>query len=98
MNVRSIAWSAMARNEFEIIFIMIGESCYVYKGEQFLNQILLVDGVFPKPICCFFFETIILAKSVVGKNFSVVELWAIHPNIYERLNRSGWLIENTVLA
>jgi hypothetical protein len=98
MNAGSIAWSAIARNDFEIIFIIIGESCYVYKVEQFLNQILLVDGVFPKPICCFFFETIILAKSVVGKNFSVVELWTIHPNIFERLSRSGWLIENNVLA
>jgi|TARA_B110000211_G_scaffold62710_1_gene71530 hypothetical protein len=98
MNNEPIAHSLVEGSEFKIIFIVIGESCYVYKGEKFLNQLLLLDGVFPKPIGCIHFETIFLAKFTFGKDFSAANLWAVHPDILERLRCAGCLVENNVLA
>lgn len=68
-------------------------SYYVYKGEEFLNQILLADGEFPSPILCVNFETIIDVKRVIGENFSLAAYWMIHPEIIDRLRADKHLIE-----
>lgn len=68
-------------------------SYYVVKGDEFLNQLLLVDGEFPKPILCMNFETIFDAKRFLGDDFSLASCWAIHPEIIERLRKDECLIE-----
>ena len=82
-------------DEPAIILLGIDQSSYyVYKGDEFLNQMLLVDGVFPKPIFCMHFETIFDASLALGEGFSLANLWAIHPEILERLRSEGCLIED----
>lgn len=76
--------------------ILIGldrRSYYLFKGEEFLNQILLADGEFPSPILCVHFETIFDAKKVLGDAFSIAQCWTIHPEIFQRLKDTDCLIE-----
>lgn len=68
-------------------------SYYMYKGDEFLNQLLLVDGEYPKPVLCVHFETVIDAKRVLGDGFSLMQCWAIHPEIIARLRNDDCLIE-----
>ncbi|KIC47733.1 hypothetical protein [Tateyamaria sp. ANG-S1] len=80
--------------EPDIILLGIEKtSFYMYKGEKFLNQLLLSDGEFPKPVLCVNFETLFDAKRVLGDGFSPATSWAIHPEIIERLRRDDDLIE-----
>ncbi len=68
-------------------------SYYVYKGDEFLNQLLLADGNFPTPILCVNFDTIFDAKRVLGEDFSLGACWVIHPEIVARLREDKYLIE-----
>ncbi|MEP1352910.1 MAG: hypothetical protein ABJX32_05050 [Tateyamaria sp.] len=80
----------------EPAIILLGiekRSYYVYKGDEFLNQLLLVDGEFPTPILCVNFDTIFDAKRVIGGGFSLAAYWAIHPEIIARLRADKYLIE-----
>lgn len=79
--------------------ILIGfekKTYYLYKGDEFLNQILLSDGEFPKPILCVNFETIFDASRVLGEEFNVSQCWGVHPEIVERLRETDCLIETDV--
>lgn len=66
---------------------------YMYKGDEHLNQLLLVDGDFPTPILCVNFETIFDVKRVIGEDFSLASYWMIHPEIIARLRADKYLIE-----
>ena len=76
--------------------IVIGlekKSYYLYKGDEHLNQLLLVDGEYPKPVLCVHFETIIDAKRVIGPSFNIGTCWGIHPEIIARLRDTKILVE-----
>jgi len=68
-------------------------SYYVYKGDEYLNQLLLADGEFPKPVLCVNFDTVFDAKRVIGEHFSLAAYWVIHPEIVNRLRDDKYLIE-----
>lgn len=68
-------------------------SYYLYKGDEFLNQLLLADGDYPKPVLCVQFDTIIDARRVIGPSFSLANCWGIHPEIIARLRDTKQLIE-----
>lgn len=77
--------------------ILVGienSSYYLYRGDDYLNQLLLVDGEYPKPVMCLNFETIFDAKRVMGDGFSLASCWAIHPEIVARLREEDILIES----
>lgn len=69
------------------------KSYYLYRGEEFLNQLLLADGEYPKPVLCVHFETVIDAKRVIGPSFTLADCWGIHPEIIERLRDTKTLVE-----
>jgi hypothetical protein len=69
-------------------------SYYLYKGDDHLNQILLADGEFPKPILCMNFDSIFDARRFMGDGFSLASCWAIHPEIVARLRTDNCLIES----
>lgn len=71
-------------------------SYYLYKGEEFLNQLLLTDGEYPKPVLCVHFETIFDAKRVIGPSFTLTDCWGIHPQIIARLRDTKTLVEKEV--
>lgn len=82
-------------DEPPIILLGIDKSSYyVYRGDEFLNQMLLVDGEFPKPILCLHFQSIFDAKRFMGDGFSLASCWAIHPEIISRLRDEDFLIES----
>lgn len=68
-------------------------SYYLYKGEEFLNQLLLTDGEYPKPILCVHFETVFEARRVIGPSFTLADCWGIHPEIIARLRDTKTLVE-----
>ena len=68
-------------------------SYYLYKGEEFLNQLLLTDGEYPKPILCVHFETVFEARQVIGPSFTLADCWGIHPEIIARLRDTKTLVE-----
>jgi|TARA_B110000908_G_C9871000_1_gene278360 hypothetical protein len=81
----------------DIVLVGIDQkSYYMYKGDEFLNQLLLVDGAFPKPVLCKHFQSIFDARMALGDDFSLVSCWGIHPEIFERLRNDGCLIEENL--
>lgn len=81
----------------EPAIILLGidkNSYYVVKGDEFLNQLLLVDGDYPKPVMCMNFNTIFDAKRFLGEDFSLASCWAVHPEIVARLRDDEFLIES----
>ncbi len=80
--------------EPEIVILGVdGESYYLYKGDDYLDQVLLVDGDFPKPVLCVNFESKFEVLRVMGEGFSLAKCWAVHPDIVQRLKDSDFLIE-----
>ena len=69
------------------------KSFYLYRGDDHLNQILLADGNFPTPILCVHFADIFAAKALLGADFTLADLWGIHPTIVTRLRESDALVE-----
>lgn len=81
-------------DEPEIILIAVEQKNYfVYKGEQHLDQLLLVDGTFPTPILCVNFDSLFNATVMIGDGFNISACWGVHPEIVKRLRSSGFLIE-----
>lgn len=81
-------------DEPEIILLAIEKKkYYMYKGDDHLNQLLLSDGVYPKPVLCVSFDSLFDARRIIGDGFSVSSCWAIHPEIIERLRTEKCLIE-----
>lgn len=80
--------------EPEIILVSLERKSFcVYKGEQYLDQLLLTDGEYPKPVLCVHFESIFAAKRVLGDSFTLSQYWGIHPEIVARLRDTDCLIE-----
>ena len=76
--------------------ILIGferKSYYLFKGDEYLNQILLTDGEFPKPILCVHFESVFDAAQVFGTGFKISDYWGVHPDIVARLRDTDCLVE-----
>ncbi|MEX0310043.1 MAG: hypothetical protein AB3N17_07310 [Tateyamaria sp.] len=81
-------------DEPPIIFICVDKKTYyLFKGDEFLNQVLLADGEFPKPILCVNFDNIFDLRAMLGADFSLSACWAIHPEIVARLRNENALIE-----
>jgi len=81
-------------DEPEIIFVSVEkDSYYIVRGDEHLNQVLIVGGKFPKPILCLKFDSIYDAKRIMGNDFSLASYWAIHPDIVARLRDEKCLIE-----
>lgn len=77
-----------------IVLVAIDDtSFYLFKGEEHINQILLADGEFPKPVLCVHFKSVYDAKTMIGAAFNVSQCWAINPAIIERLRTTNCLIE-----
>ncbi|MGB5556671.1 MAG: hypothetical protein WBN04_01530 [Paracoccaceae bacterium] len=66
---------------------------YLYEGEDFLNQLLLSDGVYPRPVRCVHFATVFEQKRFLGEGVNLAHLWGINPEIVERLRRDEHLLE-----
>ena len=76
--------------------ILIGferKNYYLLKGDEYLNQILLADGEYPKPVLCVHFPDMFEAKRVLGSEFNLSQCWGIHPDIIARLRDTDCLIE-----
>ncbi|WP_299044422.1 hypothetical protein [uncultured Tateyamaria sp.] len=80
--------------EPDIILISLERKTFcLYKGEQYLDQLLLTDGEYPKPVLCVHFESVFAAKRILGDSFSLPQYWGIHPDIVARLRDTDCLIE-----
>lgn len=66
---------------------------YLYKGDAHLNQLLLADGDFPRPVACINFASAIDAKMTMGDEYMPGEWWAVHPEIVQRLRDDKCLTE-----
>ena len=87
-------WPEKEREEPDIILIGIDrKSYYLYKGEAHLDQLLLADGEFPRPVLCIHFKRALDAKLVIGQAVNIAQMWGIHPEIVKRLRNDEHLIE-----
>lgn len=82
------------RKDPEIILVGLEKTnFYLVKGDDYLNQLLLVDGDFPKPVLCMNFDSLFEAKRKLGELFNPGASWGIHPDIVARLRDANALIE-----
>lgn len=80
--------------EPDIIILGIDRKAYyLCKGETYLDQLLLADGDFPRPVLCVHFKTASDVRTVIGEDASVARMWGIHPKIVSRLRDNRDLIE-----
>ena len=80
--------------EPEIIMVSLqGATHYLTRGEQYLDQIMLVDGNFPTPILCLQFSSNFDAKRVLGDAYDISSWWAVHPDVVARLRSTNCLTE-----
>ncbi len=87
-------WLGREPEEPNIIIIGIDRKAYyLYKGETHLDQLLLSDGEFPRPVLCVHFKQALDLKTVIGEDVSVARMWSIHPEIVDRLRVDEDLIE-----
>lgn len=81
-------------HEPDIIIVGLAKKAfYLLKGDDHLDQLLLADGDFPKPVHCLHFNSLFEAKQKLGDAFIVVNCWSIHPEIFQRLSNSNCLVE-----
>jgi hypothetical protein len=74
---------------------LANESYYLVEGVEHIDQILLVDGNFPKPILCLHFESMNHVRSLMG-DVDMSQYWAIHVEIVARLRDASVLVEKAV--
>lgn len=87
-------WPDREPQEPDIIILGIDRrSYYLFKGEAFLDQLLLSGGEFPRPVLCVHFKRAIDVKVIIGEDVSVAQMWGIHPDIVGRLRVDEDLIE-----
>lgn len=77
----------------QIILIAVEESYWLFSGDEFLNQMLLVDGDFPKPVQCLRFADSFEMRIFLGPDRPMNDFWGINPAIVARLRRDEHLIE-----
>ena len=82
-------------NEPEVVLIAINEEkFYMIEGEQFLDELLLADGVnYPKPVRCLHFDSQFAFSTFLGENVNFSELWSVHPQVVVRLRKTGNLVD-----
>jgi hypothetical protein len=80
--------------EPHIILISVEkQNFYLFEGEEFLNQLLLEDGVYPRPVHCIGFASSIDLSIFIGDGKSLSQFWEINPEIVDRLRRNDHLLE-----
>jgi len=77
----------------QIILIAVKESYWLFSGDEFLNQMLLADGEFPKPVQCLRFPDSFEMRIFLGPDQPLNDFWGINPDIVARLRRDEHLIE-----
>lgn len=77
-----------------IILIGIEETNYfLYRGDDHINQLLLADGNFPKPVKCLNFNSQFDVQMILGQAINVSTCWGINPAIVQRLRDNDELVE-----
>ena len=76
-----------------ITLVAVDETYWLFDGEEFLNQLLLADGIFPKPVRCLRFADTFSLRIFIGPERPMNDFWGIHPEIIARLRRDAHLIE-----
>jgi hypothetical protein len=85
---------ASEKNECEITLVSPdGASFYLYLGEKYINQMLLTDGDFPRPVRCLHFSSVLDTNYFLGEGITISQLWGIHPDIVARLRDNNHLLE-----
>lgn len=80
--------------EPQITLISVERQTYhLFEGEEFLNQLLLVDGEFPCPVRCIHFTSTLELKVFLGEGKNLSHFWAINPAVIDRLRRNEQLLE-----
>ncbi|MEL6466898.1 MAG: hypothetical protein AAFQ58_18185 [Pseudomonadota bacterium] len=80
--------------EPDIILVSLDrKNFFLYKGEQYIDQMLLSDGEYPKPVLCVYFDDVFDAKRILGDSFTLSQYWGIHPEIVARMRDTDCLIE-----
>lgn len=77
-----------------ITLISLGkERYYLFEGEDHINQLLLADGDFPKPVRCVHYQDVFALKASLGADINLTQYWGIHPEIVARLRAEDQLLE-----
>lgn len=79
--------------EPEILLICVEKKHYMAEGEEYLSELLLVDGTFPTPIRCVKFQDAFEFGRITDGTVNLSDLWSINPEIINRLRKDGHLIE-----
>ena len=79
--------------EAEIVLIDVAGRFFLVEGEEYLSQLMIVDGTFPKPVRCVKFNDVFELSTFTGGTANLADLWGINPEIISRLRADGHLLE-----
>jgi hypothetical protein len=79
--------------EFAMTLLAIGESYWLYKGTDLLNDMLFGRGEYPFRVLCLKFRDHFGVNQHFGEAIPVGTFWRINPDVVARLRDDGLLIE-----
>ncbi|MGB8622538.1 MAG: hypothetical protein WCD16_06950 [Paracoccaceae bacterium] len=76
-----------------VTLIGIGETYWLYSGEEFLTPLLSGDGFVPLPIHCYIYTDLVELRLHLGREILMTDYWGINPDVVDRLRRENHLLE-----
>lgn len=76
-----------------IILVSDGDTTWLLEGDTYLSALLSDEEYYPTPVRLIVFETGYDLHLSKPEELNLSSLWAVHPNIIDRLRRQNNLIE-----
>jgi len=76
-----------------IILVSDGDTTWLLQGEAYLGAMLSDEEYYPTPVRLIVFESSYEMQMSKPEELVIGSLWAVHPNIIDRLRRENNLIE-----
>ena len=77
----------------EIILVSDGDTNWLYEGEMYLAAMISDEEYYPTPVRRIVFESSYELHLSKPEELNIASLWAVHPNVIDRLRRDNKLIE-----
>ena len=76
-----------------IILVSDGDTTWLLQGEPYLGAMISDEEYYPTPVRLVVFESSYALHVSKPEELNIASLWAVHPNVIDRLRRDNKLIE-----
>lgn len=76
-----------------IVLVSDGDTTWLLQGDEYLGAMISDEEYYPTPVRLVLFETAYALHMSKPEDLNMSSLWAVHPNVVDRLRRQNNLIE-----